>query len=165
VFWLRQLGLVDEVPEYTPTYFRAILDDDIERAVAFWRSRGVPYEEGLALAFGDVPSQLQSIEIFESLGATAAANRVRERLRQAGAQVPRGRSRTTRAHAVGLTARQAEVLGLLAAGMSNAGIADELFISHRTVENHVAAVLMKLDVPDRQAAAHRAVELGLLDGS
>lgn len=165
VFWLRQLGLVDQVPEHTPTYFRAILDGDIDRAVAFWRSRGVPYEEGLALAFGDVPSQLQAIEIFEGLGATPAANRVRERLREAGVQVPRGRSRSTRAHAVGLTARQAEVLGLLAAGMSNAEIADELFISHRTVENHVAGILMKLDVPDRQAAARRAMALGLLDGS
>jgi len=165
VFWLRQLELVDEVAEYTPTYFRAILDGDTERAAGFWRSRGVAYEEGLARAFGDVGSQLQAIEIFESLGATATANRVRERLRGQGAQVPRGRSRTTRAHAVGLTVRQAEVLELVAAGMTNADIADTLFISQRTVENHVAAVLMKLDVRDRQTAASRAHELGLLERS
>lgn len=165
VFWLRELGLIHDVPGHTPAYFRSILDGDVERAAGFWRSRGVPYEEGLALAFGDVSSQSRAVEIFESLGATAAANRVRERLRGQGVQVARGRSRTTRAHAVGLTARQAEVLELMAEGMTNADIADKLFISHRTVENHVAAVLMKLDVPDRQTAASRALELGLLDSS
>lgn len=165
VFWLYELGLIDDVPEHTPTYFRAIIDSDADRAAEFWRSRGAPYEEALARAHGDVTSQLQAIEILESLGATAAAHRVRARLREQGVQITRGRSRTTRAHAVGLTLRQAEVLKLVAAGMTNADIADQLFISQRTVENHVAAVLMKLDVPDRQTAASKAFELGLLDGS
>ncbi len=62
-----------------------------------------------------------------------------------GVRVPRGRSRATRDHAAGLTARQAEILELLAEGLTNTEIADELFVSHRTVENHVSAVLMKLD--------------------
>jgi DNA-binding NarL/FixJ family response regulator len=62
----------------------------------------------------------------------------------------------------GLTARQAEVLGLLARGLSNADIADDLFLSLRTVENHVAAVLLKLDVPNRDAAVARAREQGIL---
>lgn len=66
------------------------------------------------------------------------------------------------AHAAGLTARQAEVLGLLAEGMTNSEIADELFVSHRTVENHVSAVLMKLDVATREAAVSAARERGML---
>ena len=76
--------------------------------------------------------------------------------------MPRGRSRATRDHAAGLTARQAEVLDLLALDLTNAEIADELFVSHRTVENHVSAVLMKLDAPTRQAAVEAARKQGIL---
>jgi DNA-binding NarL/FixJ family response regulator len=61
-----------------------------------------------------------------------------------------------------LTARQAEVLQLLARGMSNTLIADELFVSHRTVENHVSAILMKLDVATREAAVTAARDRGIL---
>jgi DNA-binding NarL/FixJ family response regulator len=165
VFWLWRLGLIDDAPDHTPAYFRAIIDGDVEKAAEFWRSRGVKYEEGLARANGETTSQLRAVEIFESLGATAAANRVRNDLRGQGVQVPRGRSRTTRTHAVGLTVRQAEVLELVAEGLTNTEIADSLFISERTVENHVAAVLMKLDVPNRYEAASRAIDLGLLEGS
>jgi DNA-binding NarL/FixJ family response regulator len=77
--------------------------------------------------------------------------------------VPRGKSRATRNHAAGLTARQAEVLNLLAKGRTNTEIADELFVSHRTVENHVSAVLMKLDVATREAAVSGARDQGILD--
>jgi DNA-binding NarL/FixJ family response regulator len=76
--------------------------------------------------------------------------------------VPRGKGQTTRDHAAGLTARQTEVLELLAEGLTNAEIADRLFISYRTVENHVSAVLMKLDVPTRSAAVEIAHDQGLL---
>jgi DNA-binding NarL/FixJ family response regulator len=80
----------------------------------------------------------------------------------AGYTLPRGKARSTRENVAGLTARQAEVLGLLARGLSNADIADDLFLSLRTVENHVAAVLLKLDVPNRDAAVARAREQGIL---
>lgn len=47
----------------------------------------------------------------------------------------------------GLTEREREVLGLVAEGLNNAGIAKRLFLSLNTVESHVRNVLMKLDVP------------------
>jgi DNA-binding CsgD family transcriptional regulator len=64
------------------------------------------------------------------------------------------------AHA-GLTPREVEVLRLLADGRSNQDIADTLFISRRTVTNHVAHILAKLGVSTRAAAAAAAVRQGL----
>jgi DNA-binding NarL/FixJ family response regulator len=61
-----------------------------------------------------------------------------------------------------LTARQAEVLQLLAEGLSNTEIADRLFVSPRTIENHVSAVLSKLDGSTREDAVSRARDAGLL---
>src|SRR4051812_41236571 len=47
-----------------------------------------------------------------------------------------------------LTSREAEVLSLMAEGLTNAGIANRLVLAERTVESHVRNVLMKLDLPD-----------------
>jgi predicted ATPase/DNA-binding CsgD family transcriptional regulator len=71
---------------------------------------------------------------------------------------------TTRSGAVpsGLTARQAEVLRHLAAGMSNREIAERLHLSVATVERHLATVYRNLDLPGRVAAARYAMEHGLL---
>lgn len=52
-----------------------------------------------------------------------------------------------------LSAREQEVLGLIAEGLSNAAIADRLRISDHTVKRHVANILLKLDLPTRAAAA------------
>jgi DNA-binding NarL/FixJ family response regulator len=56
----------------------------------------------------------------------------------------------------GLTPREREVLGLLADGARNSEIARQLGMTDKTVRNHVSAILMKLQVPDRTAAAIKA---------
>jgi DNA-binding NarL/FixJ family response regulator len=61
-----------------------------------------------------------------------------------------------------LSARELEVLALLAEGLSNQEIADRLTIAPGTVKNHVSNVLSKLDVRDRTQAILRAQEIGLL---
>jgi predicted ATPase/DNA-binding CsgD family transcriptional regulator len=63
---------------------------------------------------------------------------------------------TTAGPGIELTAREAEVLALIARHLTNAQIADSLFISQRTVESHVSAMLRKLQLPDRRSLARHA---------
>jgi len=72
------------------------------------------------------------------------------------------RRATTRANAAGLTARQLEVLALLGDGLTNAELAERLFISPKTADHHVSAILAKLGVRNRRDAADAARRLRLL---
>ena len=60
-----------------------------------------------------------------------------------------------------LTAREQEILELIARGMDNVEIAHALFLSHHTVKNYVSSILVKLQVENRIQAAVRAVRRGL----
>ena len=62
-----------------------------------------------------------------------------------------------------LTDRELDVLRLLAHGLTNADIAQQLFLSEGTVRNYVSSILAKLDVPDRTQAAILALRHGLVD--
>jgi DNA-binding CsgD family transcriptional regulator len=64
-----------------------------------------------------------------------------------------------------LSARETEVLGLIADGVDNAGIALRLFLSEKTVRNHITSIFSKLDVPSRAQAIVRARRAGLGSGS
>lgn len=63
-----------------------------------------------------------------------------------------------------LTERERDVLSLLAEGRRNSEIASALHLSDKTVRNHVSSVLLKLQVPDRTAAALKARDAGLAEG-
>jgi DNA-binding NarL/FixJ family response regulator len=59
--------------------------------------------------------------------------------------------------------RELEVLGQVAQGLRNADIAERLFLSEKTVDHHVSAILRKLNVRTRGEAGAEAVRLGLAD--
>lgn len=63
---------------------------------------------------------------------------------------------------LGISARELEVLELMAKGCSNQEIADRLFISLPTVKSHSSSLFAKLDVRRRTQAVHKAKELGVL---
>ena len=79
---------------------------------------------------------------------------ISRRLRGMGVRgANRGPNLTTRGSPASLTRREQEVLALLVEGLRNTEIAQRLFISARTVDHHVSAILTKLGVPTRQDAA------------
>ena len=165
--WLHRLGGAANVPSRlaVPAPFALQVRGDAFAAAAAWRELGCPYETALALTDADnEPALLQALELLTELGAEAAAGRVRRRLRTLGVtRVPRGPRPTTRANPARLTARQVEVVGLLAAGLTNAEIAEELVISPKTAGHHVSAILDKLGARSRLEAVNAARELGLTD--
>jgi DNA-binding NarL/FixJ family response regulator len=77
--------------------------------------------------------------------------------------IPAGARTATRTRPRGLTAREQEILELLTSGQSNDEISAHLFISMRTVEHHLSAILRKLGVTTRKSAVQEARRLGLVD--
>jgi DNA-binding CsgD family transcriptional regulator/tetratricopeptide (TPR) repeat protein len=144
--------------------YRAQLEGDWELAARTWTELGCPFEAALALLDADQEAPLRdALGIFTGLGASAAARITRQRMRQLGIRsIPAGPRTATRAHPAGLTRRELEVLGLICGGYTNAEIAARLFISAKTVDHHVSAVLAKLGAPTRNVAASQAVKLGLV---
>jgi len=89
------------------------------------------------------------------------ARGLRRELQRRGAKgIPRGERASTRENPAGLTVRETEVLSLLAEGLSNATIAEKLFITKKTASHHVSSVLMKMNVSSRGQAAALAVANG-----
>jgi len=135
--------------------------DSFRAAVALWRELDAPYEAartraliGLACrGLGDADSAAMELDAahraFTTLGAAPDAARV-----EAWSGGP---AKATG----GLSAREIEVIRLIASGRSNRAIAAELFISEKTAARHVSNIFTKLGVSTRAAATAYAYEHGL----
>jgi LuxR family transcriptional regulator, maltose regulon positive regulatory protein len=142
---------------------RVLLEDAVDR---FQRS-GAPFEAALAkielatslLALGRMgPAKREAdaaLDCLLELGASAEAERAR-RILEASARDD-GSSPLPE-----VTPRELEVLRLLAEGLTNEQIAEQLVVSEHTVHHHVTSIKRKLDLPSRTAAAAYAFRHGLL---
>jgi DNA-binding CsgD family transcriptional regulator len=160
--WLWMLGELDETPEGIAEPYRLTIEGEPLAAAELWAEIGCPYDRAIALSHGGQSAQLEALEELDRLGADAVAAKLRRELREHGVSVPRRRSHRTKDDASDLTPRQTEVLSLLAERRSNVDIADQLFLSPRTVEHHVAAVMSKLDASTRDEAVEKAADRGIL---
>lgn len=159
--WWRRTG--------HPAPFPAPLDDvaqpraaelagDWAGAARLWQEKGHPYEQALSLlqTLGPAAGRAlgEAYGLLEGLGAGPAVEHVRKRAKELGlaSALPkkrRGPYAAARSHPLGLTAKEVQVLGLLAKGLSNQAIAEKVSRSERTVEHHVSAVLAKLNARSR----------------
>jgi DNA-binding CsgD family transcriptional regulator/tetratricopeptide (TPR) repeat protein len=164
-YWRWQAGMREQLPAaLLAEPYRLAIANDWAQAAELWRRIGCPYEAALALADSqDETTVRQAIEQLQQLGARPAAAIVARRLRERGVRgIPRGPRPQTRENPAGLTARELEVLALLAEGLRNAQIAERLVVSEKTVDHHVSAILRKLAVRTRGEAGAQAVRLGMV---
>ena len=137
---------------------------ELRAAHAAWQALGAPYESARTRveigradrALGDLDGAVLELtaarDEFERLGATPDAARAR-RLAEPSPAVAAG----------GLTAREVEVLALVATGRTNREIAADLVISDKTVARHLSNIFAKLGVSSRSAATAYAYEHDLAD--
>ncbi|MDQ1402521.1 MAG: hypothetical protein QOG03_837 [Actinomycetota bacterium] len=133
----------------------------LRQALAIWETLGVPYEVATVRTLlgqaqresgdeaGAIASFTAAVALFEQIGAGADARAV---LGDTQTPLP-----------AGLTSREAEVLRLVAAGLSNAEIAAALFLSVKTVSRHLSNIFTKIQVTSRAAATAFAFENELVE--
>jgi DNA-binding NarL/FixJ family response regulator len=127
------------------------LADAMRDAAIAWAAAG---EKVRARAIGR-----DAVDVFEDMGATPTASRLRSELRALGVPI---RHREGRSHATegweSLTRSERAIVELVAQGLSNAQIADQLFVSRRTVESHLVHVYPKLGARSRVELARQVAE-------
>ena len=136
----------------------------LRTAISLWQELDAPYELGR--------TRVLLAQAYRALGDDDAASRecaaARTCFEQLGAAADlRGLPAVDGGPTppCGLTARELEVLRRVATGRSNREIADDLFISEKTVARHLANIFLKLDLSSRSAATAWAYERGLVHGT
>jgi DNA-binding CsgD family transcriptional regulator/tetratricopeptide (TPR) repeat protein len=162
--WLVRLELAaPPPPEAVAEPFRLGLSDQHDEAAAWWHQAGAVFDEAMAFAdSADPQRRVAGVARLDQVEAVAVADRHRAIMREEGlTHVPPRPQSSTRVNPSGLTNRQLDVAKLVARGFTNAEIAGRLYISPKTADHHVSAVLAKLGLPNRRAVIIQADELGL----
>ena len=162
-WWLRLAGDDRRIPAPVAEPFALMLTGRQRAAAGEWRDLGCPLWAACALAFSaETRDAQQCLDILGHLGAPAVRPAVLRARHAQGLTVPRGPRPASRANPAGLTAREVEVLQLLADGLSCAEIAGRLILSEKTAGHHIPAILRKLGEPTRARAVAAAVRLGII---
>lgn len=160
-YWRWRAGLLSRLPATAAFPYQLLAHGTPAEAAAQWQSLGTPFEEASALAASTDLADLERAHcLADDLGAASLRDRVTQRLRDRGDPVPRGPRPSTRAHPHGLTPRQVDVLALVTEGLTDAEIAERLFISPKTAGHHVSAILRKLGLRNRVEIAVAAARVG-----
>lgn len=165
-FWRGVAGLSVPAPVPLPEPFRLLRDQRWREAADAWHQAGCPLWEAHALARDpSMHAARAALSIVDELGAPALRTAFLRLRHSRGLPVPRGPRATTSVNPAALTARELEVLRLIADGLSNADIAGRLFLSEKTVGHHVSAILRKVGEPSRGRAAAWAMQRGLIEAA
>ncbi|WP_051799293.1 BTAD domain-containing putative transcriptional regulator [Catenuloplanes japonicus] len=171
--WNRQFLLLAEAVLHGRCGARAEAEESAARFLELSVRYPLAHHLGLRLVvpaavedgWGAPASWLRTAEAFFHVSAPPVAQACRGLLRRVGAPVPQHRQGSDAlppvVRARGITVREFEVLGLVAARLGNAEIGRRLFLSPRTVERHVTALLAKTGHTDRTGLADFAAALGL----
>lgn len=130
----------------------------LRRSYEHWHTLGAPYE--LARTRALISRACRQLGDPDSADMELGA--ARATFTQLGAAPDLARLGAGGSESHGLTPREMEVLRLVATGMTNQAVADELFLAVKTIDRHVANILTKLDVPTRTAATSFAYEHDLI---
>jgi DNA-binding CsgD family transcriptional regulator len=162
-YWRWRAGLAPDAPAAGSDPYALEMAGQWARAAQSWATIGCPYESALALASsGEEQALRQALTGFQQLGARPAAAIVTRSLHERGVRgLTRGPHAATQHNPAGLTAREVEVLALIAQGLRSADVAGRLFLSPKTVDHHISAILRKLGVRTRGEASAEATRLGL----
>ena len=163
LFWQSRATPLGPIAGAVAEPYRLMLAGEWRAAASAWESIGMPYEQALALAEGPEEALREALTILDGLGAGPLAAIVRRRLRERGVRsIPRGPNEATRANPSGLTAKELQVLQLLAQGCTSAQLARRLHRSPKTVDHHVCSLLEKLGVHSRAEAVAAAFARGIV---
>jgi DNA-binding CsgD family transcriptional regulator/tetratricopeptide (TPR) repeat protein len=163
--YLRRVGVEVGSFDRCPPALAAGIQGDWRAAAELWAAQGAPIHRALELI--ESPERdvaLEGLAMLDDLGATGTAAKVRQLLRGRGwSGLPRGPRPRTRDNAANLTPRQIDVLIHLTDGKTSIEIGDALYVSSRTVDNHVAEIVRKLGVANRREAVAAALDLGIVE--
>jgi LuxR family transcriptional regulator, maltose regulon positive regulatory protein len=145
-----------------------------EDAIHLLAGSGMPFESGVVrldlartLLHGERRTDAHAVaavarELFAAMGARHMVERVDAALAPDARRDGAPDAPTAVQVESNLTAREAQVLGLVAEGLTNREIADRLIVSEHTIHRHVANILRKMDTSSRAAAVAAAARAGLL---
>jgi DNA-binding CsgD family transcriptional regulator/tetratricopeptide (TPR) repeat protein len=163
LWWAQRHGIELGVEPRCESPWWLMLEARFAEAASAWHALDAPYEEALARCFTGDPGELQQgLATLDRLGASAARAAIVRDLRVQGDRaIPRGPRATTRANPFALTGRELEVARLVAEGLTNNEVAERLYVSAKTVDHHVSAVLAKVGVGTRAAVAPALARHGI----